>query len=143
MGLRVKLYQLGSRTTVFIPRWTAHPCILYQECATRGAVHCCNRMNRILNFWCSCIEATKRLPVEIVNFSSVETLYAGLNGYTASLWCLSPLPYFFTPPFSHELASPQPSCNPMDEPSTILIPLLPSVAFTALYTYKWDSIGMH
>ncbi len=32
----LSLYQLGSRHTVFIPRWTARPCILYQVCATRG-----------------------------------------------------------------------------------------------------------
>ncbi len=31
------LHQLGSRPTVFLPRWKAHPCILYQVCATRGA----------------------------------------------------------------------------------------------------------
>ncbi len=37
----VDLHQLGSRPTVFIPRWTTHPCILYQVCATRGAVCCC------------------------------------------------------------------------------------------------------
>ncbi len=33
----LSIHQLGSRPTVFIPRWTAHPCILYQVCATRGA----------------------------------------------------------------------------------------------------------
>ncbi len=32
----LSIHQLGSRPTVFIPRWTAHPCILYQVCATRG-----------------------------------------------------------------------------------------------------------
>ncbi len=31
----LSLHQLGSRWTVFIPRWTTHPCILYQVCATR------------------------------------------------------------------------------------------------------------
>ncbi len=33
----LSLHQLGSRPTVFIPRWTTHPRILYQVCATRGA----------------------------------------------------------------------------------------------------------
>ncbi len=33
----LSLHQLGSRPTVFIPRWTTHHCILYQVCATRGA----------------------------------------------------------------------------------------------------------
>ncbi len=33
----LSLRQLGSRPTVFMPRWTTHPCILYQVCATRGA----------------------------------------------------------------------------------------------------------
>ncbi len=33
----LSLHQLGSRPTVFMPRWTTHPCILYQVCATRGA----------------------------------------------------------------------------------------------------------
>ncbi len=33
----LSLHQLGFRPTVFIPRWTTHPCILYQMCATRGA----------------------------------------------------------------------------------------------------------
>ncbi len=33
----LSLHQLGSCPTVFIPRWTTHPCILYQVCATRGA----------------------------------------------------------------------------------------------------------
>ncbi len=33
----LSLHQLGSRPTVFIPRWATHPCILYQVCATRGA----------------------------------------------------------------------------------------------------------
>ncbi len=37
----LSLHQLGSRPTVFIPRWTTHPCILYQVCATRGAKDCC------------------------------------------------------------------------------------------------------
>ncbi len=37
----LSLHQLGSRPTVFIPRWTTHPCILYQVCATRGARFCC------------------------------------------------------------------------------------------------------
>ncbi len=32
------LHQLGSRPTVFIPRWTTHPCILYQVCVTRGVM---------------------------------------------------------------------------------------------------------
>ncbi len=32
---------LGSRSTVFLSRWTAHSCILYQVCATRGAGCCC------------------------------------------------------------------------------------------------------
>ncbi len=32
----LSLHQLCSRPTVFIPRWTAQPCILYQVCATRG-----------------------------------------------------------------------------------------------------------
>ncbi len=26
----LSLHQLSSRPTVFIPRWTTHPCILYQ-----------------------------------------------------------------------------------------------------------------
>ncbi len=30
------LRQLGSRPTAFILRWTTHPCILYQVCATRA-----------------------------------------------------------------------------------------------------------
>ncbi len=33
----LSLHQLGSRPTVFIPRWITHPCILYQVCATHGA----------------------------------------------------------------------------------------------------------
>ncbi len=33
----LSLYQLDSRPTVFIPRWTTHPYILYQVCVTRGA----------------------------------------------------------------------------------------------------------
>ncbi len=32
----LSLHQLGSRPTIFIPRWKTHPCILYQVCATRG-----------------------------------------------------------------------------------------------------------
>ncbi len=32
----LSLHQLGFRPTVFIPRWTTYPCILYQVCATRG-----------------------------------------------------------------------------------------------------------
>ncbi len=32
------LHQISSRPTAFIPRWTTHPCILYQVCATRVAV---------------------------------------------------------------------------------------------------------
>ncbi len=35
--LELRLHQPGSRSTVFIPRWTTHPCILHQVCATRGA----------------------------------------------------------------------------------------------------------
>ncbi len=36
------LHQLGSRPIVFIPRWTTHPCILYQVCVTPGAgCGCC------------------------------------------------------------------------------------------------------
>ncbi len=37
----LNLHQLGSRPTVFVPRWTAHPCILNQVCPTRGAGCCC------------------------------------------------------------------------------------------------------
>ncbi len=33
---KLSLHQLGSRSTVFIHRWTTHPCILYQGCAARG-----------------------------------------------------------------------------------------------------------
>ncbi len=33
----LSLHQLGPRPTVFTPQWTAHPCILYQVCATHGA----------------------------------------------------------------------------------------------------------
>ncbi len=33
----LSIHQLGSRPTVFIPRWTTHSRILYQVCATRGA----------------------------------------------------------------------------------------------------------
>ncbi len=40
MVLRVKPTPLGSRPTVFIPRWTTRPCILYQVCATRGVDRC-------------------------------------------------------------------------------------------------------
>ncbi len=32
------LHQLGPQPTFFMPRWTTHFCILYQVCATRGAV---------------------------------------------------------------------------------------------------------
>ncbi len=32
------IHQLGSRKTVFIPRWITHPCILPQVRATRGAI---------------------------------------------------------------------------------------------------------
>ncbi len=38
----LSLHQLGSRPTVFIPRWTTHPCIVYEVCATRGAWLCCS-----------------------------------------------------------------------------------------------------
>ncbi len=41
------LHQLGSRPTAFIPRWTTHPCILYQVCATRGAACCCRSVRAI------------------------------------------------------------------------------------------------
>ncbi len=34
----LSLHQLESRPKVFIPRWTTHPSILYQVCATRGVV---------------------------------------------------------------------------------------------------------
>ncbi len=37
MVLHVKPTPTGLRPTVFIPRWTIHPCILYQACAARGA----------------------------------------------------------------------------------------------------------
>ncbi len=30
------MYQLGSRPTFFLPRWTAHPCILHQLSDGRG-----------------------------------------------------------------------------------------------------------
>ncbi len=34
---QLSIHQLGSRPTVFIPRWTTRPRILYQVCVTRGA----------------------------------------------------------------------------------------------------------
>ncbi len=37
----LSLHQLGSRPTVFIPRWATHSCILFQVCATCGASRCC------------------------------------------------------------------------------------------------------
>ncbi len=33
----LSLHQLGFRPTVFIPRWTTHPCILYQVRDACGA----------------------------------------------------------------------------------------------------------
>ncbi len=42
MVLRVK-----PTPTVFIPRWTTHPCILYQVCATR--VPCCRLREQVNN----------------------------------------------------------------------------------------------
>ncbi len=35
----LSLRQLGSRPTVFIPRWATHLCILYQACGIGGATH--------------------------------------------------------------------------------------------------------
>ncbi len=32
----LRLHQLGSRPTVFIPRWKTHSCILYQVCCVSG-----------------------------------------------------------------------------------------------------------
>ncbi len=37
---RLGLHQLGSQPTFYLPRWTAHPCILYQVRDVRGVVWC-------------------------------------------------------------------------------------------------------
>ncbi len=34
----LSIHQIGSLPPFFIPRWTSHPCIPYQVCATRGAM---------------------------------------------------------------------------------------------------------
>ncbi len=34
----LSLHQLSSRPTIVIPRWTTHPCILYQVCTTCGSI---------------------------------------------------------------------------------------------------------
>ncbi len=36
----LNVHQFGSRPTIFLTRWTTHPCILYHVCATRVQSHC-------------------------------------------------------------------------------------------------------
>ncbi len=51
----LSLHQLGSPPTVLIARWTTHPCILYQACATGGAALMCQNQRSWIKSYPYCM----------------------------------------------------------------------------------------
>ncbi len=48
------VFRVKPTPIVLIPRWTTHPCFLYQVCATHGARIGCEILEQIAGILCQC-----------------------------------------------------------------------------------------